>query len=308
MRTIKIPFPSITYYEKTRLAAPPSDPSASVVASGSAEFYFRNSIGFSDKDFLVLDAFESETAEIVQADTIDRDVNLADLGSGQTYQDHNVGALVVKTPYNKVKLFKGSTSDVTSHTEMSNSPYNLRPDVVYTYVNDETGTTTDFYSYQYTNTTTSAVGTQTLYVDSSYDTVLTVQQLLDWFLYGIDLTDEDGNAFPTSMYEFAIKSAVDALEKMLDIVIKPTSIFEYQDFHAQDYRDFAFIQLNHWPVVSVEQIRIKYPTATSDILFPREWYQFRTERGQVHLLPTSGTLSTILLGRGGDYLDRKSVV
>jgi hypothetical protein len=121
-------------------------------------------------------------------------------------------------------------------------------------------------------------------------------------MYGLDLTDDDGNPFPNSMFEFAIRAAVDSLEKTLQIKIKPTSIFEYQDFYAQDYRDFAFLQLNQWPIRSVEQIRIKYPTATSDILFPREWYQIRKERGQVHLLPTSGSLSTILIGRGGDYL------
>jgi hypothetical protein len=147
-------------------------------------------------------------------------------------------------------------------------------------------------------------GTQTLYTESDYDAILTVDQLKNWFMFGLDLTDDSGYPFPNSMYVFAIKSAVDSLEKTLGIKIKPTTILEeVQDYNAADYRDFAFLQLNYWPLISVEGIRVQYPTSDSPVVFPIEWVQMQRQHGQIHLIPTQGSLSTILMGRGGDYLN-----
>lgn len=303
MRTLKIPFPDIAFYEKTRLQG--QTPDQLTVPVGSSSLYFRNPIGFATDDWVILEAFESEDAEMIQVGDVDREAHLIDLKSGtQTYQEHAVGVVVMKTPYNKVKVFKGSSVDITTHVEMSGSPFDLRPDTAHTYVFDSVGTTSDYYSYQYWNTVGAGSGSdKVLYTDSDYDSILTVWQLKNWFMFGLDLTDDDGYPFPNSMFEFAIRAAVDSLEKTLQIKLKPTTILqELQDFYAQDYRDFAFIQLNNWPLISVEDVSCKYPTAQDPITFPKEWYSIRKERGQVHLVPTSGTLSTILMGKGGDYL------
>lgn len=306
MRTLKIPFPDISFYEKTRLQADPGKERQLTVPSGSSSLYFRNPVGFSANDWAIIEAFESEDAEVVQVGMVDKEAHLIDLKAGsQTYQDHPVGVIVMKTPYNKVRIYRGTTATVADHTEILESPFNLRPDVAYTYAFDSTGLSTHYYSYAYVNSGTipETVTDRILYTESDYDTILTVDQLKNWFMFGLDLTDDDGYPFPNSMFVFAIKAAVDSLEKTLQLKIKPATILqEYQDFYAQDYRDFAFIQLNNWPIISVERVQIKYPTAHTPIDFPQEWYQIRKERGQVHLVPTSGSLSTILMGKGGDYL------
>ena len=356
MRTLKIPFPDCSFFEKTRLQGQTSD--QLTVPVGASSLYFRNPVGFVANDWAILEAFESEDAEIIQVGAVDREAHLIDLLSGtQTYQEHAVGVIVMRTPYNMVKVYKGTTTDVTQHTLLSGSPFNLRPDNAYTYVFDSVGATLDYYSYKFYNSygesivvgtdtknyrcveshtsadinkpvtganyahywaeTTetgvawsSSVGyvtgtdsSQVLCTTSDYDSILTVGQLKSWFMFGLDLTDDDGYPFPNSMFEFAIRAAVDSLQKTLQLMLVPTTILcEYQDFYAQDYRDFAFLQLNQWPVISVERIQIKYPTAAAPIDFPIEWVQLRKERGQIHLVPTSGSLSTILMGRGGDYL------
>lgn len=374
MRTIKIPFPDVAFYEKTRLWNP--DKKVLEETMGTDVIYVRNLSGINEDDYIVIEAFESEEAEIVQVKSMEKDTHLIELYA-PIYETHSIGVVVMKTPYNKVKVYKGTTNDTSLHTEVSESPLALRPDVAYTYYVDPVGLITDFYSYAYYKTKPSintinrarssniatirtelhkaAVGDQivisglggtgyngiwtvlfvpdsihlsfictgsdeletadtggtiaigsttsrTLYEDSDYDAILTVQNLKDWFMFGLDLTDDDGYPFPNSMFEFAIRAAVDSLEKTLQIKLKPTSIFEYQDFYSQDYRDFSFIQLNNWPVINVEKIQIKYPTGAEPIEFPIEWVQLRTERGSLHLVPTQGSLSTILIGRGGDYL------
>jgi len=304
MRLIKIPFCDISYYDKTRLAQKPGAKPSAPIPAASQTLYFRNAAGFSANDYIVIEPFESEDAELMQISAVDSEAHAIDLTT-PSIQEHPVGVVVIQAPYNKVKVYKGSsTSFVTHTTEVTPvGGANLRPDNAYTTVIDSAGTTADYYSYKYFNTQTALYGTQTLFTESDYDSILTVKQLKEHFMFGLDLTDDDGYPFPNSMFEFAIRAGVDSLEKTIGIKIKPVQILEeFQDFHAQDYRDFAFLQLDYWPVISVERVRIQYPTAETPVEFPVEWVQLRKQHGQIHLVPTSGSLSTILMGRGGDYL------
>lgn len=364
MRTVKIPFPDVSSYLKTRLTPDPDNAEKLNTVPGETAIYVRNGYGLAKNDWIILDAFENQDAEIVLVDDVDRQGHVVDLVT-PIYQEHSIGtpgqtgSIVMQTPYNKAKLYKGLQSDMSDHTILA--VLDLRPDMVYTYYNDPTGVDASYYSYALYNSfgesivtgsdgskyrciknhtsvdgaggnkpvsgaswatywvlttegtpsawaasipyVTGTTGIQTLFSISSYESVLTVPDLKNHFMFGLDLTDDDGNPFPQSMFEFAIRAAVDELEKVLQIKIKPTQIIsERQDYYRQDYLDFAFIQLNNYPIVSVERVSMKYPTAQSEITFPTEWYQINTAHGQVHLIPTSGSLSQILMGKGGDYL------
>jgi hypothetical protein len=318
MRTIKIPFPDISYFEKTRLST--DNLKQKTIPKGAGSLYLRNPAGFSANDFIILEAFESEDAEIVRIESVDKSSHIVEL-VGQTNQDHlcgtssQPGIVIMKTPYDKVRVFKGTSPILTdpSWAELTvdgatppvSVPISLRPDNVFTTYSDPDGLDTDYYSYQFVNSSTSPVtlGNKTLFTINDYDSVLTVDHLKNWFMFGLDLTDDDGTPFPNSMLEFAIRAAIDSLEKVLNIRIKPTQIVgERQDYYRQDYLDFAFIQLNEYPIFDVSRIAMRYPTAGSDITFPTEWYNLNKAHGQVHLIPTSGSLSNILIGRGGDYL------
>ena len=316
MRIIKVPFPDVAFYEKTRLAS--QDPDQLTLQKGSTLLFLRNPTGYNANDYIVIEAFESDSAEIIQIMDVDPSSHMFDL-STPTLEDHSIGVVVVKTPYNKVKIYRGTSTDLTTHTEITDSPFRLRADNAYTYVYDMTGTNADYYSYKFIRTLTMedntelAADVQTLFTESDYDSVLTVKNLKDWFMFGLDLTDDDGYPFPNSMFAFAIRAAIDSLEKTLMVKIKPTQIVsEWHDYYRQEYQDFAFIQLNNWPIIFDNtknwpeqggmQVTLRYPTAQSDITFPKEWYQVRAERGHVHLVPTSGSLSQIMIGKGGDYL------
>jgi cell wall-associated NlpC family hydrolase len=383
MRTLKIPFPDIAYYEKTRLANPDEDVLTQV--AGSQIIYVRNPAGILVGDFLILDAFESEDAEIVQVASVDSTQHLVEL-TNPTNIDHAVGVIIIKTPYDKLRVYRGTSTDVSTHTEITTSPYeSLRPDNAYSYYTDTTGwysnatqdiTLSDqtiyvqdasgcpalpftaflgneqvrvtaisgntltveraygyttpplvtltsqmrmaeavahpigtpifvyYYSYSYYNSSTTLTGGKVLYQDLAYDTILTVTQLKNWFMFGLDLTDDDGYPFPNSMFEFAIRAAIRSLEKTLQVKLLPTQIMdEMHDYYMIEYRDFAFIQLKEYPILAIDRVAIRYPTATSDVVFPNEWINMQKAHGQIHLIPTSGSLSQILMGTGGDYLN-----
>ncbi len=299
MRTLKIPFPDIAYYDKTRLVGETNKVLSLPIGTGTIRV--RNLGSFAVNDYMVLDAFESENAELVKIQAIETSTHDVTLVTA-TAQEHSIGAVVYKTPYNQVKIYKGTTSTVADHILLATVA--LRPSSSYTIYHDSIGATTDYYSYAYYNSTTTTTTDRSLYTDSNYDCVLTPENLKQWFMYGLDLTDDDGYPFPISMFEFAIKAAVDGLEKTIGVKLKPTTIVqEKQDYFINEYRDFAFIQLNEYPVISVESVSIKYPTAQAAITFPSDWIQANLEHGQIHLVPTSGSLSQILMGVGGDYLN-----
>jgi hypothetical protein len=383
MRTLKIPFCDIAYYEKTRLANPDED--VLVQVAGSQMIYVRNPAGIFVGDFLVLEAFESEDAEIVQVGTIDNIEHLIELVT-PTNIDHAIGVIMIKTPYDRLRIYKGTSTDLTTHTEITTLPYApLRPDNAHTYYVDAngwlskltaditssqqtidvenasdcpalpfdayiggekvhvtaiTGNTltvqrgygyvapqtmdilaqvrnsaavshftgapifSDYYSYAYYNSSTNKTTNKVLYIDSNYDSILTVGDLKNWFMFGLDLTDDDGYHFPNSMFEFAIRAAVRSLEKTLQVKLLQTQIIdEVHDYYMNEYKEFAFLQLNQYPILSVERVAIRYPTATSDVVFPNEWIQMQKQHGQIHLIPTSGSISQILMGTGGDYLN-----
>ena len=90
MRTLKVSFPDIAYFEKTRLQHPDED--MLTIVNGSQAIYVRNPAGISVNDFLVLEAFESEDAEIVQVASVDATQHLVELVN-PTYIDHAVGVI-----------------------------------------------------------------------------------------------------------------------------------------------------------------------------------------------------------------------
>lgn len=133
--------------------------------------------------------------------------------------------------------------------------------------------------------------------------VITPQELKDTFLFGIDTTDDDGNQFPESIYEFYIKSAQNWLETQIGgLILCEKEIEEYRDYHINDYRSFGFIKLLKFPVQSVQEVSAQFPLSENRLVFDPSWYRTDSTTAQTNLVPTNGSISSILLGQGGNYL------
>ncbi|MGA6924295.1 MAG: hypothetical protein WBY88_01365 [Desulfosarcina sp.] len=130
----------------------------------------------------------------------------------------------------------------------------------------------------------------------------TARSITSDYLFGIPLVDEDGNEYPKSNIEDWIARSVGWLETQLQIKIKPTAITaEHHDYHIDDYQQFCYIQLYQFPVVSVESLVANY--AGQDVMtFPADWIHIYPESGQLQLIPTTGSLSQVLLGQGSGML------
>jgi hypothetical protein len=138
----------------------------------------------------------------------------------------------------------------------------------------------------------------------SEDLVISTDELKKIFLFGIDLTNDNGDPFPEEMYEFYIRSAQEWLEKELGglILCEREITDETHDYHSNDYVARSMFKLFRYPVQSVSKVAIQFPLAENEIVFDPKWYRAESTNGMVNLVPTQGTFSSILLSQGGNYL------
>lgn len=132
---------------------------------------------------------------------------------------------------------------------------------------------------------------------------ITPELLQSVYLTGLNFVDADGNPFPSQFWVQHINNAIIAFERLTKIhVLRRTIVGELHDYYVEDYQLFAFIQLFEYPILSVEKVSAIYPTGQFIFEFPLEWVRLTKEHGQIQLVPTQGTLSQVILGRGGSYL------
>jgi hypothetical protein len=132
--------------------------------------------------------------------------------------------------------------------------------------------------------------------------LLTVPELKARYFFGVDITDDAGEPLSPATFEHYILSAIRWFEHELDIPILPTQFCEFHDYYRNDYDAFQFLRLDNYPLISVEEFRVQYPSGQNVIVFPQEWLRLNKPEGHVQIVPTSGTLSEILVGQGGSFL------
>ena len=139
--------------------------------------------------------------------------------------------------------------------------------------------------------------------------VITVDELKTNYLFGLDLTDDAGRELPDTVYEWYIQSAVALAERKLDIPIR-TQVFdeaaidggtaERQDFVVQDYYKYLWLQLNHYPVISVTEVKMVLPNSSTVATFDAEQLHVDKASGQLMVIPDMNT--TAMLGATGAWL------
>lgn len=169
--------------------------------------------------------------------------------------------------------------------------------VLYEY-QDQSGDAAHFYRVSYYNTVSllesSLSEPQQGEADAALQ-VLSVEELKNFYLFGIDLTDEQGAAYPNTLYEFYIKAAVSYVERHLDMPLRPTSYEEQHDYDPNAWDSYIMVQTNRWPVISVEAVNLITPSGEVGLTFDHSWLRIRKETGQINVVP-SGTAGIAMMG------------
>ena len=210
--------------------------------------------------------------------------------------------------FDQLQVFRSTTGINGVYTEISGpgTRINMQQGVE-SYEYDHTnGDIIYYYKTRYFNSGTlnaSNFSAPILGDEASTANIMTVSDLKDLYLFGVDLTNDAGEPFPDLLFEWGIRWAIAWVERKLDIRIRPTVLVdERYDYYRNDYVAWTIINLRESPVISVEKVRVTWPSNQTVIDFPPEWIQVRQDSGQVNIVPASGSLSQMLLTAGGSFL------
>lgn len=137
--------------------------------------------------------------------------------------------------------------------------------------------------------------------------LVTVDKLKNTYLFGLDITDENGQELPDEAYQQYIDNATSMLEHYLDISISPVRNFvEYRDYHLNDYWEWGFYQLNNFPVICIRTLKLVYfrdedaePIDVQTI--PNNWIRLQAHDGIVRLIPNASFPAKLQINQAGTY-------
>lgn len=144
---------------------------------------------------------------------------------------------------------------------------------------------------------------------------ITHQWLKDTFLLGVDLTLDDGSAFPDVIFEQSIRAATRHVENDLGVCVEPFKVTEEgHDAERQNRFSYWPFRLDHRPVQRIDAMRIKFGSYKG-VDIPTSWARFTsTTHGQFNLIPSQESLGSYfftagvpLMGGYGIYEDREYI-
>jgi hypothetical protein len=210
--------------------------------------------------------------------------------------------------FDQIQVHRSTTGISGTYSEITtiSTRISLEQGVTSYEFDDATGEITYFYKVRYYNSTTTAVSNLSeprLGDDPATSTIMSVSDLKSIYLFGVDLTNDAGEAFPDVLFDWSIRWAIGHVQRELDVLVRPTVITnERYDYYRGDYVTWTIIDLRESPVLSVERVAVTWPADTQVIEFPADWIQLRPDSGQVNIVPTSGALAQTLLTSGGSFL------
>lgn len=126
----------------------------------------------------------------------------------------------------------------------------------------------------------------------------TVEKLRNNYLFGIDLSDANGNPLPDELFVHYMNASIDYIQNLLDIVISDSKFTERHDYIRSDYQNWGYIQLAHNPVKEVKRLTLNYGNRPS-VEIPLDWIQLDKLSGQITLFPSAGSANSLIIGQTG---------
>ena len=213
----------------------------------------------------------------------------------------------VLASYDVIQIYRSTSGSGGPYVEITDAQTRLALRTCQTeYVfKDKTGSDAYWYKFRFLNSSTLA---QSAYSDAQPGeldpalNLLSIEELKQNYLFGVDLTDDAGNPMPDSLFVFYIKNAVDWLEKQLDLVLIPRVYNERLDYYREDYNKYIWLKLTRLPVIGIEEVKLVLPGEQVIKVFERDWIHIQRHDGQLQMVPGTGTAGTILLGASGAWL------
>ena len=197
----------------------------------------------------------------------------------------------VRAVFDQIQVFRSTTGLNGAYVEITDGSTRIPlviPQIVYQYV-DHSGDEAYFYKTQFYNSATGEVSALSDAQQGSGDPalgVISVDELKTNFLFGVDLTDDDGEPFPDSMFQFYIKAAVGWVERKLDIFLRTVVITnEKYHFNRHDVQRNMYVHLINYPVISVESLGVFVPNNQQILDVDLNTVEVDLDTGEIEIIP-----------------------
>lgn len=125
---------------------------------------------------------------------------------------------------------------------------------------------------------------------------ITAKYLKERYLVDLELVRVDGSAWPDVAYENALRVALQKFQQYTQVIVSEKVVTrEVHDYDVRDYSQWNFLKLFLLPVKSVEKFEVRFPSTEQYTEWPLQWVKLNPLDGQIQLLPTSGTISQMLM-------------
>lgn len=194
--------------------------------------------------------------------------------------------------YDSVQIFRSTTGIAGEYSQLTDatSAIQLKAGTAQYLFEDPAGEAAFFYRSAYASTAKNLLSVLSDPFGGGEDPVLSVlpiQDLKDRFLFGIDLTDKNGNPIPDAVFVNSIRSAVSRIGGLLDLTLLPTTVLnERKDYVQTDVNQFFWMNLSKRPVQEVTGLRLRVPGG-SPLIFPLEWVELQAAEAVVQVVPQS---------------------
>jgi hypothetical protein len=172
-----------------------------------------------------------------------------------------------------------------------------------------------FIPYEGASIVTVTESTNIFAASSFIDNLPSPSFIRNVWLKGISLNDGHGNGFADIEIQKLIDMAVTQIEQKLTIDIRPRKVVcnpqpgdiydvaeSPYDYDLDNWISWGYLKLFRRPVQTVDKMSLIYPTGQTIIEIPTtgktSWIKLYKQPGQIHLTPTAGSLTNILIGRG----------
>jgi hypothetical protein len=127
------------------------------------------------------------------------------------------------------------------------------------------------------------------------------QWLVDRYLTGLDLTDDNGNEYAAAFYTHAINSAISWIQAQLDLPVVETDVVERHDYDLRNYQQWQWLGLGKLPVQVSPKPTVRYKYNDFRVVeIPEDWiYLAEPTSGQLQIVPTMGSSLPLVSVIGG---------
>lgn len=196
--------------------------------------------------------------------------------------------------FNQMKVYRSTTGATGTYLEITGPGSRIAlvsGTIIYEYT-DPSGDTDYFYKSSYYHSVSGLESSMSDAQQGESDSALAIMsatELRTNYLFGLDMTDDEGNPFPTTLYEFYIKAAVSWFEQTTDIPIRPKYIEgEKHDYYPGMAQEYHLMHLKEYPLISVEKVEIATPGSSVRQTIDSDWFETDDESGQLQLVPGLG--------------------